>query len=195
MLEYAGRPRPSRPHLCIYRPTIYARGRHTAPPPGTPHPARIGRGQPRHQSPAPHRPCGHPSRIATTCRGRGLAGLLPCLLTLCVNRAALARALIYINLDVIGGTVAGATRKRGRTTGPGRAAHGRAVSCLICRGELSHGPPMRLRPRWLSNVGNVAATWHGARCARVRERRNAGTVFAFLALGAGYNSPSPPTNH
>lgn len=55
----------------------------------------------------------------------------------------------------------------------------------------SHGHRMRLRPRWLSNVGNVAATWHGARCARVRERRNAGTVFAFLALGAGTIPPAP----
>lgn len=78
------------------------------------------------------------------------------------------------------------TEPRGQV---GRARSGRVM--WICRGEQSHGPPMRLRPRWLSNVGNVAATWHGARCARVRERRNAGTVFAFLALGVGTIPPAP----
>lgn len=78
------------------------------------------------------------------------------------------------------------TEPRGQV-GRARAAH----VMPICRGEQSHGPPMRLRPRWLSNVGNVAATWNGARCARVRERRNAGTVFAFLALGAGTIPPAP----
>lgn len=134
-MEHAGRPRPSRPLLAIHRPTISARGRHPAPPPGTPHPARIGRGQPRHQSHAPHRPCGHPSRIATTCRGRGLAGLLPCLLTLCVNLAALARALIYINLDVIGGTVAGGIRKTRPNHGGRSGPHGRPMSCRFVAGS------------------------------------------------------------
>ena len=140
-LEHAGRPRPSRPLLAIHRPTISARGRHPAPPPGTPHPARNGRGQPRHQSPAPHRPCGHPSRIATTCRGRGLAGLLPCLLTLCVNRAALARALIYINLDVIVRTVAGGTRKTRPNHGGRSGAHGLAMSCQFVAGSFPTASP------------------------------------------------------
>ena len=51
-------------------------------------------------------PAAHPIAAAGACRG-----CFPAAVTLCVNRAALARALIYINLDVIGGTVAGGTRK------------------------------------------------------------------------------------
>lgn len=74
---------------------------------GTNRPHRIGLAGTRHASP--------PLAAAGASRG-----CCPALLTLCVNRAALARALIYINLDVIGGTVAGGIRKHDRTTGPGR---------------------------------------------------------------------------
>lgn len=65
------------------------------------------------------------------------------------------------------------------------------MSCRFVSGEFSHGPPMRLRPRWLANVGNVAATWHGARCARVWERQNAARCLRSW-LGCGYIAPSPP---
>lgn len=143
-LEHAARPRPFRPILCIHRPTIYARGHRAAPPPGTPHPARNGRGQPRHQSPAPHRPCWHPSRIATTCRGRGLAGMLPCLLTLCVNRAALARALIYKFL--ISYKLCFPAACRTSAGGQGRTgAAGRGVGCIF-RGPDGR-PAQRHAPR------------------------------------------------
>lgn len=78
------------------------------------------------------------------------------------------------------------TEPRGQV---GRARPGRVMP--ICRGELSHGPPMRLHPRCGGKLVNAGATGIGARCARVMERRNAGTVFAFLALGSGTIPPAP----
>ena len=51
---------------------------------------------------------------------------------------------------------------------------------------------MRLRPRWLSNVGNVAATWNGAPLRACEG--TAGTLARCLRswIGCGYTAPSPP---
>ena len=56
----------------------------------------------------------------------------------------------------------------------------------------SHGHRMRLRPRWLSNVGNVAATWNGAPLRACEG--TAGTLARCLRswIGCGYTAPSPP---
>lgn len=198
-LEHAVRPRPFRPILCIHRPTIYARGRHPAPPPGTPHPARNGRGQPRHQSPAPHRPCRHPSRIATTCRGRGLAGLLPCLLTLCVNRAALARALTYKFLISYKLCLSAAAEPRPVVKGGPGPPVGALVASFagpmaappsgMHRGVIGHHAGI---VRCLRGTGDAAA--HSTRHVRLQcrgNRRNAARCLRSW-LGCGYTAPSPP---
>ena len=111
--------------------------RHRAPrtPPGTVganrgtnRPHRIDQAGTRHASP--------PFAAAGASRG-----CCPALLTLCVNRAALARALIYINLDVIGGTVAGGTRKTRPNHGARSGAHGRAMACRFVAGSYPTARP------------------------------------------------------
>lgn len=68
-------------------------------------------------------------------------GCCPAMLTLCVNRAALARALIYINLDVIGGTVAGGIRKTRPNHGARSGPHGLAMSCRFVAGSYPTASP------------------------------------------------------
>ena len=75
-------------------------------------------------------PAAHPNAAAGACRGCS-----PAAVTLCANRAALARALIYINLDVIGGTVAGGTRKTRPNHGGRSGPHGRPMSSRFVAGS------------------------------------------------------------
>jgi hypothetical protein len=129
-------------------------------------------------------PAAHPIAAAGACRG-----CCPAAVTLCANRAALARAFIY-NLFAIANRCGEYRFFRGGPGGQvGRARAGRVgpKSLRIA----SHGHRMRLRPRWLSNVGYVAATWHGAPL-RARE----GTAerwhgVCVPGLGADILSPAP----
>ena len=134
-------------------------------------------------------PAAHPIAAAGACRG-----CCPAAVTLCVNRAALARALIYINLDVIGGRSRAAlgnkTEPRGQVGG---ARSGHVIP--ICRGELSHGPPMRSHPRFGGIVGKRGCdgNWRALRAGDGTAERWHGVCVP--GIGFGYNSPSPPARH
>lgn len=75
--------------------------------------------------------------------------------------------------------------------GPARA--GRVMP--ICRGELSHGQPMRLHPRCGDIVGKRGCNgnWRALRAGEGTAERWHGVCVP--GIGCGYNSPSPPALH
>lgn len=69
------------------------------------------------------------------------------------------------------------------------------MSCRICRGELSHGPPMRLHPRCggIFIERGCNGKWRALRAGEGTAERWHGVCVP--GIGCGYNSPSPPTYH
>lgn len=94
-------------------------------------------------------------------------------------------------MDVIGGTVAGGIRKTRPNHGARSGPHGLAMSCRFFAGSYPTAIPCGCTRVAAGCFVNAGATGCGALCARVRERRNAGTLFAFLALGSGTIPPAP----
>lgn len=174
-------------------PSAYDLRTHAATPPRVPcptAPAPMARGQPRHQSPA-RRHAMRMARPPPIHLPRPVPAVAAALLPLrCAQIGPRSRGHGYITCSqwptVAGSNVFFWAEPGGQV---GRARAGR-VAPFRC-GYLPHGHRMRFRPRWLWMCGNVAETSCGARCAHVRERRNAGTVFAFLAWVRIY-CPQPP---
>lgn len=88
------------------------------------------------------KPAAHPIAAAGACRG-----CYPAAVTLCVNRAALARAFIY-NLFVKAIRCGEDRFFCGRTWGPGRARARWPWHRGNVGGRHTHGRRTRLRPRW-----------------------------------------------
>ena len=132
-------------------------------------------------------PAAHPIAAAGACRGCS-----PAAVTLCANRAALARAFIY-NLFAIANRC-GVYRFFGPNLGARSGAHALAVSghnlCASHRTATACDGGRVV----LSNVGNVAAIGHGAplrACEGTAERRHGVCV---PWRGVGYSAPQPPKN-
>ena len=130
------------------------------------------------------------SRCAPTSPARNRPGLLPCHRQRAENRAALARAFIF-NLFGIAGTLRGCCRKRGRTTGPGRARTAGPCHAYLSRGVVprpAHAVAPALRrdrfKRGCNWLWRTFVRW----CGNGRTRHGV----CVLGLGCGYNSPSPP---
>lgn len=167
---------------------------HSETPPRLPcptAPAPMARGQPRHQSPERR----HAMRMALPPPirlPRPVPAVAAALLPLrCAQIGPRLRGHVYITClkckAVAGSNVFFGAEPGGEV---GRARAGR-VGPFTLR-IASPGHRMRLRPRWLSNVGNVAATWHGAPLRACEG--TAGTLARCLRswIGCGYTAPSPP---
>ena len=164
-----------------------------APPPGTPAPHRCaGRIGP----PIARRPvacaCGVPASPPLgpcgTCRGCCPAiGNGP-------KIGPRSRGRLYINLFGIAGTLRGRCRKKGRTTGPGRARTAGPCHAVMSRGVVPRpahavAPAVRreILKRGCNGLWRTFVRW----CGNGRTRHGV----CVLGLGSGYNSPSPPARH
>ena len=146
------------------------------------------------RTPARHahgHPAAHPIAAAGACRCCSTAAV-----TLCANRAALARAWIYNFLISykLCTLAAGEPFFSGPNLGARSGAHALAVSghdlCASHRTATACDGGRVVR----SNVGNVAAIGHGAplrACKGTAERRHGVCV---PWRGVGYSAPQPPKN-
>jgi hypothetical protein len=174
-------------------PSAYDLRTPAATPPRVPcptAPAPMERGQPRHQSPARR----HAMRMAIPPPirlPRPVPAVAAALLPLrCAQIGPRSRGHLYITCSQLP-TVAGSNVFWGRTWGPGRAR-----TRWPCRAEIvAHRiarPPHAMAAALFCQMWVTWPPWVMARrCALVRERRNAGTVFAFLAWVRIY-CPQPP---
>lgn len=134
-------------------------------------------------------PAAHPIAAAGACRG-----CCPAAVTLCANRAALARAFIY-NLFAIANRCGEHRFFWGPNLGARSGAHGRAMSCGFVAGSCPTARPCGCGRVGCGCVGTWPQQVMARRCARVRERRERWHGVCVRGLGSGYNSPSPPARH